>query len=85
MREFRKTNPLTEIQRMKMNARSYAHVYLKRGKIEKKGCEVCCAFTVEMHHDDYSKPTEVRWLCRRHHMELHEKERNKAELERLLA
>ena len=26
---------------------------------------------VVAHHDDYSKPLDVRWLCRSHHMQLH--------------
>jgi hypothetical protein len=25
----------------------------------------------EAHHDDYSKPFEVRWLCRMHHRAVH--------------
>lgn len=28
-----------------------------------------------MHHEDYSKPTEVTWLCRPHHWELHKERR----------
>jgi hypothetical protein len=33
-------------------------------------CEVCGATKVEKHHPDYSKPLEVRWLCREHHLAL---------------
>lgn len=36
MREFRKLNALNPEQRKKMNARSYSHVYVKRGKIIKE-------------------------------------------------
>src|SRR5262245_57418077 len=39
---------------------------LKRGKIKRQPCEVCGS-TAQMHHDDYSRPLEVRWLCRPHH------------------
>jgi len=71
-REWRKLHPLTPDQRHKMNARSYAHVYLKRGKLKRGVCEVeGCENSAEMHHDDYDKPLEVRWLCRHHHLGWH--------------
>lgn len=46
---------------------------LKRGGLVKATCEVCAAERVEAHHIDYSKPLEVRWLCRSHHIEAHRK------------
>ena len=36
----------------------------------KQPCEICGAPIAEAHHDDYSKPWEVRWLCKRHHEEV---------------
>ena len=41
--------------------------------IPRKPCEVCGALKVDAHHDDYEKPYEVRFLCRKHHMEHHRK------------
>lgn len=67
-REWRKTHPLTEEQRRRDTARSYASVYLKRGKIKRMPCEVC-GEKAQMHHPDYSKPTKVKWFCRKHHIE----------------
>ncbi len=65
MRENRpKHSELTEEQRIKANARAYANVYLNRGKIKKKNCIDCGSEKSQMHHDDYSKPLEVIWLCR---------------------
>jgi hypothetical protein len=51
-------------------ARAKAGVYLRRGKLERFPCEVCGA-PAQMHHDDYSRPLEVKWLCRAHHLERH--------------
>lgn len=44
---------------------------LMHGYIVKGPCEVCGAEKVDGHHDDYSKPSKVRWLCRAHHAEWH--------------
>jgi hypothetical protein len=49
---------------------------LRDGKLVRGPCESAghdCAGAIHAHHDDYSKPLEVRWLCRRHH-ELHHRQ-----------
>jgi hypothetical protein len=42
----------------------------------KQPCEVCGKVPAHGHHDDYSKPLEVRWLCPYHHAEYHRKLRS---------
>lgn len=55
-----------------MNARSQANHCRRRGILKPEPCEITgCADPVQMHHDDYSKPLEVRWLCKTHHQQLH--------------
>ena len=52
---------------------------IRDGKLIKQPCEVCnTTHSVEAHHDDYSKPLDVRWLCTRHHAEHHVRERELA-------
>lgn len=34
-------------------------------------CEVCGSINSQAHHDNYSEPLEVRWLCPLHHAEVH--------------
>lgn len=52
-------------------ARMATHTAIRRGILEREACEVCGACEVEAHHDDYTKPLEVRWLCKQHHEQHH--------------
>ena len=44
---------------------------LRLGLLKKKPCNVCGEKKVQGHHEDYSKPLKVDWLCQQHHMERH--------------
>lgn len=41
------------------------------GRMTREPCEICGEKKVDGHHDDYDNPLEVRWLCRKHHNQLH--------------
>ncbi len=43
---------------------------ITQGKLNRMPCEPCGG-KAEAHHDDYSKPLDVRWLCFKHHREWH--------------
>ena len=65
-----KHKDLNPEQKKRANARSKVKTYVRRGIITKGPCEVCGA-KAEAHHEDYNKPLEVTWLCRKHHLEHH--------------
>lgn len=44
---------------------------IRSGKLARLPCEVCGAPESQGHHEDYSKPLDVRWLCFTHHREAH--------------
>lgn len=43
---------------------------IRSGLVKPEPCGVCGHQPAEAHHDDYSKPLDVRWLCFRHHREI---------------
>ena len=63
----------------KTHARNVLNSAVRYGKITPKPCERCGAdpkrhngsSDVHAHHDDYSKPLDVRWLCAECHIEYH--------------
>ena len=44
---------------------------IRDGRLIKGICEVCGSSVVHAHHDDYSRPLSVRWLCDEHHNQWH--------------
>lgn len=44
---------------------------IRDGVLIRQPCEECGEPRAEAHHDDYSKPLDVRWLCGRHHRQHH--------------
>jgi hypothetical protein len=57
--------------RIKERARRAVRERVKRGTMKRLPCEVCGNPNSQAHHHDYSKRFDVKWLCRKHHMELH--------------
>jgi hypothetical protein len=55
----------------KKQAQQIVMIEVRAGRLKKQPCHVCGAQKAEAHHDDYSKPLDVRWLCRKHHREHH--------------
>jgi hypothetical protein len=47
---------------------------IRSGKVIKMPCEVCGrSEKIHGHHEDYTKPLEVKWLCPKHHKDAHKK------------
>lgn len=62
------------LESYKLLARAKVRYAIKIGKLVKPiVCEryFACAGRIEAHHNDYKKALEVRWLCTKHHKELH--------------
>lgn len=67
----------------KVKAHQIYKAAIRANRLVRQPCEVCGSTTkIHGHHDDYSKPLDVRWLCQSHHIEWHFKngdyQRNKA-------
>jgi hypothetical protein len=61
--------------RLERRAHDILQHAVRTGVVKRGRCEVCGSFRTEGHHDDYSQPLIVRWLCRLHHRRLHAEQR----------
>lgn len=55
----------------KNKARQRVYDAKRHGKLAEQPCEICGALKVTAHHEDYSKPLDVIWLCPKHHRWIH--------------
>lgn len=51
----------------KQRARLLTAYAVRIGTLIKKPCIICGELKVEAHHEDYTKPMEIIWFCRKHH------------------
>ena len=54
-----------------MKVKDAVRYAIKVGKLVKTPCHVCGKEQVEGHHPDYSRPLDVAWLCKEHHLAIH--------------
>ena len=60
-RGFREPDP------RKTFARNLVNRAITRGDLVRGDCERCGVPEAQAHHDDYSRPLDIRWLCRTCH------------------
>lgn len=57
--------------RVKLAAYRLTRNALKQGVLVRQPCEICGEEPAEAHHDDYTQPLNVHWLCVPHHRQHH--------------
>lgn len=55
----------------KKQSRAATNYAILIGRLTRQPCAVCSSPDVEAHHEDYDKPLDVVWLCKRHHEARH--------------
>lgn len=56
----------------KVVCRRLTRTAVQNGTLIQTPC-IICGNKSEAHHEDYSKPLQVKWLCKKHHLEQHKK------------
>jgi hypothetical protein len=73
--EIGKKNTRLAVKRYQQNNPEKVHSWYKvwYNKVRKNPCVVCKNPISHAHHEDYSKPLKVIWLCPFHHKQQHAK------------
>jgi hypothetical protein len=68
---YRLPKALKEHHPTRQRARITMKIAIACGRLVPQPCEVCGVPETQGHHTDYSKPLDVKWLCRTHHAAAH--------------
>lgn len=74
-RQFRALHPGYDNRMRDKEKKAAQNTAYYKVKNDNAQCEVCESIHAQRHHDDYSKPLEIRWLCPLHHKEVHKGKR----------
>ena len=56
---------------VKKRARRRIRDRIHAGTLRRGNCMVCDEPEAQAHHEDYSKPLQIHWLCSKHHAAVH--------------
>ena len=63
---------MTQTERaVAVTARTYVRTLIHRGYLDRGACVICDAPKAQAHHEDYSRPRLIVWLCALHHARVH--------------
>ncbi len=54
-------------EKLKKQVRRKVRTEIGAGRMVRQSCQVCGDIKTDAHHEDYSKPLDVDWLCSHHH------------------
>ena len=57
--------------KLKRNAQTTVSNAIRDKRLFRKPCIICNSLKVEAHHPDYSRPFQITWLCKPHHLSIH--------------
>lgn len=58
-------------KKMRASCRQIWRMAVRRGKVQKRPCVRCSALVADGHHEDYTRPLDVVWLCKVCHVAEH--------------
>lgn len=68
----RRNTAITRSDPRKYAAHKAVTIAVRQGRLQRQPCEECGSTRrVHAHHDNYSRPLDVRWLCSTHHKRHH--------------